>query len=225
MNSIPFRPDSVLEASHGPWWHFGAVLAFSAGVVVGAQLWFRGIQALWPSDHPTVVGAQFGSFMLVLGAFLSWFWGGDAALRIGDTFRRWREVAGTGIVLSSITLVFVSVSESNVYSDADVLFETVLVPVGEELVFRGVVLGWLLAHLSTDHNKRAARGLAVLFSGIAFGAAHASNALFGAGGFVVIQVLAATGLGLVFGALRVRTRSLLAPMALHALVNGINLMG
>jgi hypothetical protein len=56
------------------------------------------------------------------------------------------------------------------------------------------------------------------------GSAHASNGLFGAGDFAVVQVLAATALGMVFGALRVRTGSLTAPVALHALVNGLNLL-
>ena len=49
--------------------------------------------------------------------------------------------------------------------------------------------------------------------------------ILGAGGFAVVQVLAATVLGLLFGRLRVRTRSLAAPILLHALINGINLLG
>jgi hypothetical protein len=40
-----------------------------------------------------------------------------------------------------VTVTFVTVTGSNAYSGADPLFEIVLVPVGEELVFRGLLLG------------------------------------------------------------------------------------
>jgi membrane protease YdiL (CAAX protease family) len=83
----------------------------------------------------------------------------------------------------------------------------------------------LLSRLSDRHSPRTAARSAIVISAVAFGSAHASNALFGAGDFAVVQVLAATLLGMVFGVLRVRTASLAAPIALHALVNGLNLLG
>lgn len=214
-----------MHPTHGSSWHFGAALTFSACVVVGARLWFEGLQAIWPSENPTVEGIQFGSFLVVLGAVLAAAWRGDVALRVGETLDRWWEVVATGVALTILAWAFVALSGSNVYSDADLFFEVVLVPVGEELVFRGVLVGWLLARLTHLYPEPTAARLAVIFSAVAFGAAHASNALFGAGGFVVVQVLAATALGLVFGRLRIRTRSLAAPILLHALVNGINLLG
>lgn len=215
----------VRGSAHALWQHLGAALAFSAGVVVGARIWFEGLQTVWPSDNATVQGLQFGSFLMVLGAILTWTWRGDVALRLGETFNRWREVVAAGLVLSLATWALVALSGSNAYSDADPVFEILLVPLGEELVFRGILLGWLLSRLSNDHTEPTAARLAVLFDGVAFGAAHASNVFFGAGDFVIVQVLAATALGLIFGTLRVRTRSLAAPILLHALVNGINLLG
>lgn len=57
---------------------------------------------------------------------------------MGATLREWRIVVVTGSVLAAATFVFVTATGSNPYSDADPLFEIVLVPVGEELAFRGV---------------------------------------------------------------------------------------
>jgi membrane protease YdiL (CAAX protease family) len=204
-------------------WLAGA-LAFAAAVVVAARVWFDTLQRVSPTSNPTLEGVQFGSFLIVVGGLLAWWWGGDAGLRLGATLREWPIVVSTGAVLAVVTVTFVTVTGSNPYSAADPLFEIVLVPVGEELVFRGLLLGWLLAKLSDRYAPRTAARLAILFSAIAFGSAHASNVLFGAGDFAVVQVLAATVLGLVFGALRVRTGSLVAPIALHALVNGLNLL-
>lgn len=133
-------------------------------------------------------------------------------------------MVGVGLSLSILTWAFVALTGSNVYSDADALFELVLVPVGEELLFRGVLLGWLLSRLSNGRPTPTAARLAVIISAIAFGAGHASNVLFGAGGFVLVQVVAATGLGLVFGWVRVETRSIMAPILLHGAVNAVSLL-
>lgn len=201
-----------------------AALLFSAAVVVAARLWSDTLQRIWPTSDPTLEGLQFGSFLILVGGLLAWRWGGDAGLQLGSTLREWRAVVTAGAGLGLLTWTFVTLTGSNPYSDADPLFEMVLVPVGEELVFRGLLLGWLLSELSARYAQPTAVRAAVAFSAVAFGAAHASNALFGAGDFALVQVVAATALGIVFGALRVRTESLLAPITLHAVVNGINLL-
>lgn len=200
-------------------------LAFSAAVVVGARVWYGLLRALWPVDDTTVAGVQFGSFLLLLGALMWWRSDIDVAIRLGRTVERRREVLTTGLVLTVATWAFVSIGGANPYSDADLLFEVVLVPVGEELVFRGVLLGWLLVRLTALGTTPDASSSAVVISAVAFGAAHASNAFFGAGGFALVQVLVGTALGLLFGWVRVRTDSLASPILLHALVNGINLLG
>jgi hypothetical protein len=125
---------------------------------------------VWPTSDPTLEGLQFGSFLIVVGGLLVWWWGGDAGLRLGATFREWRVVVVAGAALAAVTLTYVTVTGPNPCRGADPLFEIVLVPVGEELVFRSQLLG------------------------------------------------------LVFGAVRVRTGSLAAPIALHAVVNGLNLL-
>ncbi|HSK90820.1 MAG TPA: CPBP family intramembrane glutamic endopeptidase [Euzebyales bacterium] len=180
---------------------------------------------MWPTDEPLLVGLQFGSFLLVLGGILAGLWRESVGLGAGRTFAEWRLVLLWGAVLSAVVGLYVNPSEANPYSNADALFEVVLVPLGEELVFRGLLLSWLMLRLGRRFAAPSATRLAVGYSAVAFGAAHASNALFGVGGFALLQVAAATLLGLLFGHLRVRTGSLLAPVLLHALVNGIILLG
>lgn len=202
-----------------------AALAVAAAIVVGAQLWFRALQRVWPTDDPTLTGLQFGSFLVLLGGVTAALWGKDVGLRIGRTFSEWRLVLLWGAVLSIGTVLLVVLGGQNAYSESDVLFEIVLVPVGEELVFRGLLLGFLIDRLGRRVGVDRGNRLAVGYSAVAFGAAHASNVLFGvAASFVVVQVMAATLLGLVFGHVRVRTQSLLTPVLLHALVNAINLL-
>jgi membrane protease YdiL (CAAX protease family) len=227
---VTLRPESPGASGSVARWApaaawLGVALAASAGAVVGAQLWFRTLQRVWPTDDPMLVGLQFGSFLVILGALGSWWWRGDLGLRLGATLLERRRVAGWAAVLSLGAVLLVAVGGPNAYSGSDPLFEVVLVPLGEELVFRGLMLGILLDRLHRWYGPGRGVRLAIVFSALAFGAAHASNALFGvAHSFVVVQVVVATVLGLILADLRVRTRSLLAPVLLHALVNAINLL-
>jgi membrane protease YdiL (CAAX protease family) len=160
-------------------------VVFAAAVVVGARLWFSTLQAVWPTDDPLRVGLQFGSFLLVLGGVLAALWREEVGLGVGRTFAQWRLVLLWAAVLSAVTGLYVTLSEANPYSSADPLFEMVLVPLGEELVFRGLLLSWLLSRLGRRVTAPTATRLAVGYSAVAFGAAHASNALFGVGGFAL----------------------------------------
>lgn len=86
-----------------------------------------------------------------------------------------------------------------------------LVSFHEEVVFRGLLMG----ALAPGGAKRA-----VLLSAVAFGAAHLLSQLYGATLAQSLFFLGwATCMGVVFGALRLCTRSLWPPMLLHALFN------
>jgi membrane protease YdiL (CAAX protease family) len=220
----PARRVAGRPPSRGAW--LAVALGASVAVVIGAQLWFRALQRLWPTDDPTLIGLQFGSFLLLTGGSGAVAYCGDLGLRVGATLEQWRRVVGWGAVLATATVLLVVVGGSNDYSASDPLFEVVLVPIGEELVFRGLLLGILVDQLRRRSGDDEGDHLAILYSALAFGAAHASNALFGVTlEFVAVQVIVATALGLILGHLRLRTRSLVAPVVLHALVNGINLLG
>lgn len=231
MNTTLRAPRADDGATSAPRHHlhlpgyWAAAFLFSACVVLGARAWYAVVQALWPTVDGTMQGLQFGSFLLVLGAVAAWRRPGLTPVGVAHTLEAWRVVVATIVLAAAVTWAFVATTESNAYSDADALFEIVLVPVGEEVVFRGVLLGLLLEALRRRLPPSAATRWAVVIAAVAFGSAHISNALFGAGEFALVQVLVATVMGLVLGALRIRTGSLIAPILVHAVINGMNLLG
>jgi membrane protease YdiL (CAAX protease family) len=107
------------------------------------------------------------------------------------------------------------------YADAHWVNEVLIVPVTEELVFRGVLVTVLLAALSRLHRPAAAAVLAVAIGAMAFGVGHAANALFLSAAFVMAQVTYAVLIGLVAGTLMVRTRSIVPAILVHAAVNAV----
>jgi membrane protease YdiL (CAAX protease family) len=118
----------------------------------------------------------------------------------------------------------------------EALFEALVrIPVGtaaaEEIVFRGVLLGMFLRHMSPL--------AAVLFSSVLFGFWHVIPALdsiqtnpagdLASGSVAVVgivagQVLATTAAGSVFAWLRFRANSLVAPITTHFAINSIAYM-
>lgn len=100
--------------------------------------------------------------------------------------------------------------------------EVVTVPLVEETMWRGLVFATVLGALRRAEPEARAVTLAVWASGIAFGLAHAANALVGLPvDFVAVQVLNATVWGVVYGYTRAVTDSIYPPIALHA---GMNLV-
>ena len=88
-----------------------------------------------------------------------------------------------------------------------------LVALNEELFYRGVMLPLLAAR-----GTRAA----VLWSAVAFGAAHLVNLVSGAyPPFVAMQVAATTAGGVALAALRIRTGSLWPPLLVHLVIDWI----
>jgi len=84
-----------------------------------------------------------------------------------------------------------------------------LAPLFEEGVFRGVLLPWLGPRLAARHGQRAGWGLAILLSGLGFGAMHLQPA--GLPGLAT--------LGLVLGWAFFRTGNLWTTIAMHACWN------
>lgn len=98
--------------------------------------------------------------------------------------------------------------------------EVVTVPLVEETMWRGLVFAALLAALRRGGPEARSVTVAIWAGGIAFGLAHAANALVGLPiEFVAVQVLNATVWGVVYGYARAVTDSLYPPMALHAAMN------
>lgn len=119
--------------------------------------------------------------------------------------------------MAAVVLMFRAVSGPAPYEAT--WAEVVVVPVGEELLFRGVVLGLVLAVLG-GQGMRYARGAAVVVSAVAFGLGHLGDLGYVPVDFLAVQVVAATLFGLLAGWVRVRTDSMAGQMALHMVMNG-----
>lgn len=142
--------------------------------------------------------------------------------RSGRTRRHLRALlivllANCGIVGGYLVLAGGSTPYSG---DQWLVTEVVTVPIVEEVMWRGVVLGALLWAFERAAQQRAAAPLAVWCSGLAFGLLHGANVLAGLpAAFVVLQVVNATVWGVVYGYARVRTGSIYPPIVLHAAMN------
>jgi membrane protease YdiL (CAAX protease family) len=100
----------------------------------------------------------------------------------------------------------------------------VIVPLGEEGLFRGFLLVVLLTLFRRRLAQSRAVSSAVVVSAIALGVGHLGNlnyvsAQFVLLQFVLLQVVAATVFGLLAGWVKVRTDSLIGPVLLHAAMN------
>lgn len=101
------------------------------------------------------------------------------------------------------------------------LAEFVLVPVGEELLFRGFLLGTLLQWFRRRHVGDHFAMWAVLSSAAAFGIGHLGNLGHVSTAFVILQVSVAVVFGIVAGHVRVRTGSVVGPVLMHMTMNVI----
>jgi membrane protease YdiL (CAAX protease family) len=202
----------------------GALLLASAASVLIAVLnqpWFAFVNGLVGARETVARGLLFSSWLIVVGAPIVLWRPSTFGFQFGETRRHWRLVATTLIAAAGLTAVLLRAVGATPYSQASLFIESVVVPVTEELVFRGVLLTVLLVALSRLLDRRTALILAVAFDGIAFGLAHLANMTSLATAFVLAQATFAGVLGMGCAYLMARTRSIYPAIALHALVNAV----
>lgn len=158
-----------------------------------------------------------GSAALVAGVALTcwrptrfgWGWSG--------TGRHWRLVLAVLAAVVAVVGLYRLAGYGTPYEPS--VAEIVIVPVGEELLFRGFLLVTLTALLARWMPVNAASTWAVLVTAISFGAGHLGNLGYVPTGFVLFQALIAVAFGLLAGWVRARTNSLAGPIILHAAMN------
>jgi membrane protease YdiL (CAAX protease family) len=199
------------------------VLACGASLLVAVAnvAYFEVVQGFVRVEAAIPRALLFSSWLLLVGGALVVWRPSTFGFQFGDIPRHWRLIAGISAAAVALTAVLIAVSGPTPYSDASLLVESLVVPVTEELVFRGLLLTALVVALGRLHPRRVAVLLAVVFDGIAFGLAHIANATELELGFVLSQATFASFLGIGCAFLVVRTRSVYPAMFLHALVNGV----
>lgn len=177
-------------------------------------------------DIPYAIAGTLPSIVFCLGIFL--FDKSSSRKKLSDYFRSDGITAGTVFAFFGMVMLFYSVSviiqqivisgcfaagfspigeeylseeELSVpYLVWDIILTAILAPIGEELMFRGVIL----RRLSTVSQR-----FAIFASALIFGLMHGN----------LIQMILGFCVGLVFGYTAVKTGSLLLPVAGHIFIN------
>lgn len=90
-----------------------------------------------------------------------------------------------------------------------------LAGVSEELMFRGIVLGFLLKLMINKSDSRWRVMLCLTISSLLFGGFHYVNLSMQSFSGTTYQVINAAAFGMILGALYIKSGTLLVPMALH----------
>ncbi|TPR14165.1 CPBP family intramembrane glutamic endopeptidase [Apilactobacillus timberlakei] len=85
----------------------------------------------------------------------------------------------------------------------------------EEIMFRGVIMGWVLEKITKFKQSYINVSIALGISGLIFGCFHYINLAQQSFGFTTLQVMNAVGLGMILGAIYVKSGSLFIPIATH----------
>lgn len=215
---------------------FGLTLIGLIASILAVQA-AMGIGGIGPEDQLPALWAQNAGPVALGGVVIAWIAvaHGSVALR-WVTGARWAGGVVAGVLLGAVGFAAINLGLSGLITrvvteaggevpavqesllDAAVqadlripflLSVVVLAPLSEELIFRGVLLPAL--------GRRLPQWLAVVASAVAFGAVHLQSDL---SAYLLLGTLTGT-LGLLLGALRVWTKSLAAPIAAHAVFNGL----
>ncbi len=204
-----------------------AVAAFSALFVLLDNAYYRFANARFPAvgesaEMATLWGLVSRAHVIVLAVPLvlwrpRWF-----GFQMGRSWLHWRMLlvmllANCGVVGAFLWLAGAGTPYSG---NQWLVTETVIVPLVEETVWRGLVFTVVLVLLEKHYSARVSLHLTVWLTGLAFGLLHAANALAGVDtAFVLVQVLNAMIWGVVYGYARAKTDSVYPPMLLHAVMN------
>lgn len=111
-----------------------------------------------------------------------------------------------------LLIVVVSLKTKYFWTALDV---GIIAALPEEIMFRGVIMGWILEKITRFKQTYVNVSIALGISGVVFGCFHYINLLHQSFGFTTLQVMNAVGLGMILGAIYVKSGSLLIPIATH----------
>ena len=208
----------------------------AAAAILMCLLWFVLYQLLefainYPvsiliSDYNAITGpiGMVLSIAIMMGVYKLWFRPEFEGMLKGDL--------PLGFLLGLIELIYVVVTfavsmmfgyELNIKPLTSVIiFSSLGAGLGEEFIFRGVLISTLMRQWKDQNKFRSA----ALVSGIVFGLIHATNVFAGADPLrTLLQVIGAVGIGIMFTAVYLRSGSILPCMFYHTLHDIIAIAG
>jgi membrane protease YdiL (CAAX protease family) len=139
--------------------------------------------------------------------------------QIGSIVKHWKQLMGLTIFFVGAPLIYRLVAGETPFGANTWFFEGVVVPLGEESLFRGVLFSMLLWGLGKLYPSRTAEIWTVILSTLVFASAHLNNLGHYPTGFILFQVGFSIIVGLGFGYSRARMGSIYPAIFLHALFN------
>lgn len=183
------------------------LLALALGNYKFAKLLQGTLLPLLPSYPVTIAIAWF--LVVLVPAILLWK---DAGLvSVSRSKRDWGEVIAWSLAVLGATAAFIALGVSRYFHDVHYpLIFFLATPIIEELMFRGVIYGWI---------ARQARFSPIVGSAVLFGLHHLQYFDYHLTSFALFQVGYTIALGLILGRMRKLTKNIYSGILLHMLIN------
>lgn len=128
------------------------------------------------------------------------------------------------LLIPLIYFIYIIIRDFNIYSNLKILelillaISSLLIGLSEEFFFRGILFPYFISFFKL---KKYSLYFSILLSSIIFGLFHYLNLFQSSGSFVgmTLQVLYAFFTGILFCALLLRTKSIIIPSLIHALID------
>ncbi len=177
-------------------------------------------QALSQKPHNIYINDILSDAVLLFLGFMPVLWAPRFfGYQIGTMAKHWKLLLGLTIFFLGAPLIYRLLVGSTPFGANTWFFEGVVVPLGEESLFRGILVSMMLFGFGKLYPERTAGILTVLLSTVVFASAHLNNLGHYPTGFILFQVGFSTLVGLAFGYSRVKTGSIYPAIILHALFN------
>ncbi|KOY70740.1 CPBP family intramembrane glutamic endopeptidase [Apilactobacillus kunkeei] len=125
----------------------------------------------------------------------------------GERKRGW-----LSFLIVCLIIVAFCIPSQNFWSALDV---GLLASLSEELMFRGIILGFLLKLMTNKSDSRWRVMLCLTISSLLFGGIHYVNLSMQSFSGTTYQVINAVAFGMILGALYIKSGTIIVPMALH----------
>lgn len=192
-------------------------LVFTWGVVYANNSIY---QVLSAQPHASIVNDILSDAVFLFVAFmpavlLPVFFG----YQLGSLAQHLKLFLGMAIFFVAAPLLYRLLAGETPFGANTWFFESFVVPLAEEGVFRGVLLSVLLWGFGKLFSTQTAGLLTLVISTLIFASSHLNNLGHYPTGFILFQVGFSTIVGLAFGYIRIKTTSIYPAILLHALFN------
>jgi membrane protease YdiL (CAAX protease family) len=198
--------------------------AVSAVLAFGNYYYYQWINGYLNVKDVFLSALVYSAFLITIGAAVVVRKPRFFGFQIGESIKKWKLVLLVSAAVCAFTVICLSLTPRTPYSGANWAVEMILVPVSEEMMWRGVIFAIIYKLLSKLHDEKTVMILSVLFSSAAFGLAHISNVLVHPFSFVLLQMIFAAIAGSGMGYLRAKTKSVYPAILVHALFNLIAIL-